>query len=93
MMFTITYLLITGNKDAFCYSMLIISIIAGATVNPIAIGLSPIKETKISNAIQEIKKEDEQALWIGNTNITGQYLIANGVKCLNGVNEYPNFNF
>lgn len=93
MMFTITYLLITGNKNAFCYSMLIISIIAGATVNPIAIGLSPIKETKISGVIQEIKKEDEEALWIGNTNITGQYLIANGVKCLNGVNEYPNFNF
>ena len=93
MMFTITYLLITGNKNAFCYSMLIVSIIAGATVNPIAIGLSPIKGTEISYAIQEIKKEDEQALWIGNTNITGQYLIANGVNCLNGVNEYPNFKF
>ena len=92
-MFIITYLLITGNKKAFCYTMLIVAIVAGATVNPIAIGLSPIKETKISAIIQEIKSEDEQALWVGNTNITGQYLIANGVNCLNGVNEYPNFGF
>lgn len=91
MMFSITYFLITGNKKAWCYVAIIIAIFAGATVNPICIGLKPINETDISKAIQEIKQKDENALWIGSSNILGQYLIANGVNCLNGVNTYPNF--
>ena len=71
--------------------MSIVAIVAGATVNPICIGTSPLYETKISQAIQEIKMEDPDALWAGNTNITSQYLIANGVDCLNGVHTYPSF--
>ena len=89
--FAITYFMITGNKRAWCYSMCIVAIIAGATINPICIGLSPIKNTQISKEIQEIKSSDEDALWAGNSNITGQYLVANGVKTLNGVHMYPNF--
>ena len=89
--FSITYFLIRGNKKAWCYCMSIVAIVAGATVNPICIGTSPLYETKISQAIQEIKMEDPDALWAGNTNITSQYLIANGVDCLNGVHTYPSF--
>ena len=54
-------------------------------------GISPIKDTKISGIIQQIKEEDNTALWAGNSNITGQYLVANGVNTLNGVHTYPNF--
>ena len=89
--FAMTYFMITGNKRAWCYSMCIVAIIAGATINPICIGLSPIKDTKISKEIQQIKSDDKDALWAGNSNITGQYLVANGVKTLNGVHMYPNF--
>lgn len=91
MMFAISYFLITGNKKAWCYTMLIVSIVAGATINPICIGLSPIQETTIAKELQKIKEDDEEAIWIGNSNITGQYLMANGINCLNGVNSYPNF--
>lgn len=91
MIFAISYFLITGNKKAWCYTMLIVAIVAGITVNPICIGLSPIKDTEVSKQIQSIKENDKNATWIGNSNITGQYLMANGVNCLNGVNTYPNF--
>lgn len=89
--FALTYLFITGNKKAWCCTMCLVSIIAGATINPICIGISPIKDTKISGIIQQIKEEDNTALWAGNSNITGQYLVANGVNTLNGVHTYPNF--
>lgn len=91
MMYAITYFLITGNKKAWCYVMCIVAVVSGLTVNPISRGISPITNTEISKVIQEIKKEDENALWVGNSNISGQYLIANGINCLNGVNSYPNF--
>lgn len=91
MMFAITYFFILGNKKIWCCIMCAIAIISGLTVNPISIGLSPINETKISQEIQKIKNEDENSLWIGNNNITGQYVMANGANVLNGVNTYPNF--
>ena len=36
-------------------------------------------------------KEDPDAIWAGKTQIHAQYLIANGIKVINGINEYPNY--
>lgn len=89
--FALTYFMITGKTKQWAYVMFIVTIISGVTVNPIAIGISPVNETNISKQIKEIASEDKDALWIGSSNITGQYLVANGINCLNGVNTYPNF--
>lgn len=89
--FTMTYCLLTVNKKAFCYTMCIIAIVAGIAVNPICRNVDILYETSISKEIQKVHNEDKEALWIGNNNLAGQYLIANGVKALNGINSYPNF--
>ena len=89
--FALTYFMITGKTKQWAFVVLIVALVSGATVNPICIGISPVNETNISKQIKSIQAEDKDALWIGSSNITGQYLIANGVKCLNGVNTYPNF--
>lgn len=93
MMYAITYFLITGNKKAWCYTMCIIAIIAGITVNPIVSGTKVIYKTEISKEIRKIKEEEKDAIWIGRHNLNGQYLIANGVNCISGVNTYPNFDW
>ncbi len=93
MMYLITYFLITGNKKAWCYTMCIIAIIAGIAVNPIVSGTKVIYQTEISKEIRKIKKEEKDAIWLGRHNLNGQYLIANGVKCISGVNTYPNFDW
>lgn len=89
--FAITYCMLTCNKKAWAYVITIVAIIAGITVNPISIGISPINNTIISKEIQKINEQDKDVLWAGNSNITGQYLVANGIKTLNGVHQYPNF--
>ena len=71
--------------------MCIVSILAGATINPIVSGTDIIYETSIAKEIQQIYAQDKEALWIGRYNWSGQYLSANGVNVLNGVNAYPNF--
>ena len=91
MIFAMTYFLLIANKKAFCYTMCIIALVAGVTVNPINRGTDVLYKTEIAQKIQEISSKDESGLWIGNTNLAGQYLVANGVKTLNGVNSYPNF--
>ena len=89
--FLITYFLIRGNVKAWSYTMCVVAVISGAIVNPIVRGIAPINKTDISKEIKQIYNEDKEALWIGENNFNGQYLIANGVNCLNGVNTYPNF--
>lgn len=91
MVFALTYFIVRGSIKQWTYVMLIVAVVSGITVNPIGIGIKPINKTNISEQINKIVLEDKEALWAGNSNITGQYLIANGIKCLNGVNTYPNF--
>lgn len=91
MIFFMTYSILQTNKKAFSYIICIISIIAGATINPLNSGIDIIYKTEISQEIQKIIEEDEDSLWIGRYNWSGQYLLANGANTLNGVNSYPNF--
>lgn len=91
MLFCMTYFFIRANKKVFCTIMCGIAIIAGLTVNPIGSGTKMLYETDIAKEIQDIVKEDKDALWIGRYNWSAQYLLANGANVLNGVNTYPNF--
>lgn len=91
MIFALTYFIINYRAKEWIYTMLIVAAVAGVKVNPIAVGISPINKTDISAKIREIDANEEDTLWIGSTNITGQYLVANGVNCLNGVHTYPDF--
>jgi len=91
--FVMNYTFLSSNKNAFIYVMIIISLFAGAHVNPITIGISPITETEIAKTAVEIAKNDSDAIWIGGSQINAQYLAANGLKVLNGINEYPNYNW
>ena len=89
--FLLTYLFVSANKKAFCIYIIVISIITGATVNPIVRGIGILTKTEFSNVIQKEVEKDYDSLWIASTNIYAQYLIANGANTLNGVNRYPNF--
>lgn len=91
--FFINYLFISKNKKAFLFLLFILTFISGMIVNPIERGTDAIYNTKTSAKIQQICDENKDSLWIGNTNINAQYLIANGAKTLNGVNYYPNMNW
>ena len=56
-----------------------------------SIGRIEVKNKSNRHYVIKKEKEDEEALWIGRYNWSGQYLLANGANTLNGVNSYPNF--
>lgn len=91
MIFLMNYTLLSSNRKAFGCVMLCISLFAGAYVTPVSVGIAPITDTKIAKAAVNIANEDPQGIWIGGSQRNAQYLIANGIKVLNGVNEYPNY--
>ncbi|MBO4693389.1 MAG: hypothetical protein J5659_03225 [Clostridia bacterium] len=91
MIFIMNYTFLSANKKAFIFTMIIICIITGATVNPVCSGTAVINETKIAKAAVSIAENDTGTIWAGETQANAQYLLANGIKVINGVNEYPNY--
>lgn len=89
--FALTYTFLRANKKAFSYVVLICVVMAGLTINPLERGLGAIYHTDTAEEIQNVVEQDSGALWIGDTAMSAQYLLANGAKSLNGINYYPNF--
>lgn len=93
----VIYLMLTINKEKskkyLIGILIIVSLITGATVNPIQKGASVLNEKPVAKKIQEIVKQDkEEKLWITDSTefyITN-YVLANGAKVINSTNVYPN---
>lgn len=89
------YLILKFLKDktdkGLVFFVFTISIIGGATVNPINSGLDNIYNTKTMQAIEKINSNDK-GTWI----VNGNFPFANlptivGAKCVNCVQTYPDF--
>lgn len=85
----INYAILKGWKKVIiiCISALTIT---GFIVNPISQGVGDVFDKPIAQQIISIKKQDQNAKWMTLDNrLTGQYLIALGVKSFNSVQFYP----
>ncbi|MFT8314235.1 MAG: hypothetical protein ABF633_08235 [Clostridium sp.] len=90
--FMLNYLFSNGLKKYFCILMLIVILISGITVNPIARGEGAIYNNYLSYRIQNIRSSEPNGVWISAENdVMGAFLYANGVKTLNGIDFYPDF--
>lgn len=77
-------------KRVFYISILIIIIVSGMTVNPLAKGVGSIYNKTLSKAIIDISSEDPNGVWITEGGeINGSYVYANGAKVFNGIQFYP----
>ena len=59
-------------------------------IDTISKGLNIIYETPLAKEIQEIVKEDEDAVFITVDNIFSNYILANGGAVINSTNYVPN---
>ena len=78
-------------KNLFLIFAVIMTLISGITVNPIAKGIEPITETDFAKAVQEVVEKDSEGLWV-TENIdmpVSNYLVAQGAKTLNATQTYP----
>lgn len=91
----IVYMLLLNNKKinkklSICLIML--SLFAGGTVNPISKGTDVLTEKPFAKEIQKIVKEDKNGRWItvSSNYAVANYLVANGASTINSTNYYPN---
>lgn len=93
--FIISFMLLSNIKKFENYIIFLLSlltIISGATVNPMSKGIDVMYDKPIAKFIQEeVKKNpDDKWLVISQHYLTPNYFIANGASTYNSVNIYPN---
>lgn len=91
----IVYMLLLNNKKInkkLSICLIILSLFAGGTVNPISKGTDVLTEKPFAKEIQKIVKEDKNGRWItvSSNYAVANYLVANGASTINSTNYYPN---
>lgn len=76
--------------SALTLVVLSVMLISGLSVHPIQKGISPVDNSNLSNAICSIENKDEKGLWAVEENpALGNYVSANGARCLTTTEGYP----
>lgn len=93
----LSYLLLRAKQYVFSVVMIVVILESGATVNPINIGTGVLTKSTIAKEIQQVTKNDTNAMWMGVDNeseelgVLGTLIYANGAKSLGGINNYPDY--
>lgn len=82
-------------KNVFLTFGIIMTLISGITVNPIAKGVGPITKTDFAKAVQAEVNKNPNEIWITENMdmVVSNYLVAQGAKTLNATQTYPNEEF
>ena len=82
--------LLRVNRRFFLGGYLAVSLLSGVYVHPLSIGVSPLKDKQLAEKVRSIEKKYGSGLWGCNTFTSAQFLIANGFRCLNGIQQVGN---
>lgn len=78
------------NRIIFCVFCTVIMIYSGALVNPVRQGVDDIYSNKVVQAIQDVHKQDEKALWAIEPGLPINNVgIMVGAPTINSTNVYP----
>jgi hypothetical protein len=84
------YLLLARHRRLFIATVLVPGLIAGAAVNPVAVGLGPILDTDLYRQVSRITEADPQARWVVfGPSLLADYLKATGANVFNGMKTVP----
>ena len=92
---SIMYLILINSKKANKYLaviLILVSLFAGGTINPISKGLDVITEKPFAKEVRKIVNINPKSKWlvIDSNYAIPNYLIANGASTINSTNYYPN---
>jgi hypothetical protein len=87
---TAGYLLLARKRIAFAVCLLVPSVWAYGLVNPVAVGLGPILDTKLFREVSRIVDRDPDARWtVYGNHITPDVVKATGAQVFNGTKVLP----
>jgi hypothetical protein len=86
----LNYTFLRGKLNTLVVLMLVVIIVSGSTVNPVAKGTFSIYNKEVSQQLMRIKQLNPSAKWASvNSLVNSQYMVALGMKTFNSVHFYP----
>jgi hypothetical protein len=85
--------LILIHKEFLAIALLVcLTVVSGAIINPIVLGVGDLYDSDLSHKIQEIRKQEPEAVWAAtDESWYGEYLLAQGLYSYTAVKFYPDF--
>jgi hypothetical protein len=80
------------DRRFFCGGYLVLSLAGGLAVHPLSRGLSPLRDKELAALVREVDARDP-GRWMGNISPTGNFLLAQGLDCLPGTQQYADPGF
>lgn len=88
----ICYSIIKFNKKISTFLIFLLIVMASFTINPIASGIKPITNHKVSKIINSEISKNKKSVWMATDSfVLANYLVANGAKVANATNFYPDY--
>ena len=92
LLFTILLGCLLFKKTYLSYILvLFIVILSGFAINPIRVGIRAIIDHELVTEVKKLKIEDDSYILTTDNIAIGSLLMANGIKVINTVNYYPDF--
>ena len=88
----VSFGLVSGSRRWFCGGYVALSILGGATVHPLSIGVSPLADKELAALVRSVDAR-EPGRWLANFSTTGNFLLAQGLDCYPGTQEYAHPDF
>lgn len=88
----ISYGLAARDRRFFCGGYLVLSLVGGLTVHPLSRGLSPLWDKELSALVRDVDAR-EPGRWMANVSPTGNFLLAQGLDCHPGTQQYADPGF
>lgn len=82
--------LLRHNRKLFICAYGAIALMTGAFVNPLSIGVSPLRDKQLAEAVQDVIREHGDGQWLCNRPLVAQFLVAHGAHCVNSVQQAAN---
>lgn len=82
--------LLRHNRKLFIGAYGGVALLTGAFVNPLSIGVSPLRDKQLAEAVQDVIREHGDGQWLCNRSLVAQFLVAHGAHCVNGVQQVAN---
>jgi hypothetical protein len=86
----IPLLLLRGKKILFLLAYIAVSIFTGLFVHPLSVGTSPLRDKELAQLVNAVEASNGAGMWLTSESEVAQFLIAQGLQCLNGVQQSAN---
>lgn len=82
--------LLQCKRKVFLGGYAVVALLSGAAVHPLSMGAAPLMHKQLGEMIQDVVREHGEGRWLCHSSTVAQFVLAQGLPCVNGVQQTAN---